>query len=138
MTTAFVPITRTAPFVGVCPIASGPDKSVAWMKFVPVTSVINALQFVPTASAKLVKLHVIVGDVLSRTITVNATRYGIGIAAGIRGRVSQRIGSNHADIHRAIGHQQNRSRTRIARKHAGVNKRHCPSSFVHGICPPAA
>ncbi|HAO79183.1 MAG TPA: hypothetical protein DCQ92_09440 [Verrucomicrobia subdivision 3 bacterium] len=71
MTTLFVvPTNKIELFVGLCEIVSGPDKSVARMKLVPVTSGICALQFVSAASTRLVKLHRIVGGVVSRTMTV--------------------------------------------------------------------
>src|SRR5437868_6304682 len=69
-TTTFVPNGSTALLVGVCEIVSAADKSVAKMKLVPVTSGAGALQFVFAASTKLVKLHKIVGGVVSRTMTV--------------------------------------------------------------------
>ncbi len=70
MTTTLVPSGKIAVLVGICEIVSAPDKSVARMKLVPVTSGIAALQFVFAAKTRLVKLHRIVGGVVSRTMTV--------------------------------------------------------------------
>src|ERR1035441_9055645 len=73
MTMALVPSGKIAELVGLCVIVSGSDKSVAKMKFVPVTSGIVPLQLVPAARARFVKLHKIVGGVVSRTMTARVT-----------------------------------------------------------------
>src|SRR5256885_932300 len=65
----FVPNGSTVVLVGDCVMTSGPDRSAAKMKFVPVTSGMDALQFVSSESARLVKLHEIAGGVVSRTMT---------------------------------------------------------------------
>ena len=70
MTTVLVPSGKTALFVGLCVMASGRDKSVARMKFVPVTLVISAPQLEFAATTRFVKLHEIAGGVVSRTMTV--------------------------------------------------------------------
>ena len=69
-TTALVPSNKLVPLVGRCETVSGPDKSVARMKFVPVTSGMGALQLASAASTRLVKLHTMFGGVVSRTMTV--------------------------------------------------------------------
>ena len=70
ITTTFVPSASGALFVGLCVMVSAPDKSVARIKFVPVTFVISATQLEFAAITRLVKLNVIVGGVVSRTMTV--------------------------------------------------------------------
>ena len=54
-------------------MTGGPDKSVARIKLVPVTSGMGALQMVSATNVKLVKLHRTAGGVVSRTITVRVT-----------------------------------------------------------------
>src|SRR5215469_9026995 len=70
MTTRLVPIGKIELLVGVCQTAPTPDKSAAWMLFVPVTSGMTATQFEIAPNTRFVKLHKIVGGLVSRTITV--------------------------------------------------------------------
>ena len=54
-------------------MTGGPDKSVARIKLVPVTSGMGALQLVSAATVRLVKLQRMAGGVVSRTMTVRVT-----------------------------------------------------------------
>ena len=84
MTTRFVPCESGMPDSGDCKMVSAPDKSVAIMKFVPVTFGINAVQFVSSDSSRFVKLHVITGSVVSRTTIVRETVFVLLLASTAR------------------------------------------------------
>src|SRR5579859_472855 len=75
MITTLVPSGKIATFVGVCVMIRVPDKSVARIKFVPVTLVMVAEQLEFAAMTRLVKLQRMVGGVVSRTMTVRVMEF---------------------------------------------------------------
>src|ERR1039457_3169896 len=88
MTTTLLPSGTIAVLTGICDIASAPDKPVARMKLVPVTSGIAALQLVSAVKTRLLKLQRITGGVVSLTVIVCAKLVVLPeLSAAIQSRV---------------------------------------------------